>query len=89
MLGMHQYVSCDLRFICQFRLQVSAIMAVGLMEGATHVNWRKFWAIVAWWYLGCVPVFTLVQQDAFNSQLNLPIDHHHQAAPSQHCLLQL
>ena len=34
-------------------------MAVGLIEGVSHVNWKKFWAIVAWWYLGCLPVFAL------------------------------
>ncbi len=40
-------------------MQVSAIVAVGLTEGVDHVNWKKFFKIVAWWYLGCIPVFAV------------------------------
>ena len=47
-------------------------MAVGLTEGATHVNWKKFWAIVAWWYLGCLPVFALTAFFNWQGAVKLP-----------------
>lgn len=40
-------------------LQVSAIVAVGVTEGVAHVNWSKYLVILAWWYLGCVPLFAI------------------------------
>ncbi len=40
-------------------LQVSAIVAVGVTEGVAHVNWNKYLKIVAFWYLGCVPLFAI------------------------------
>ena len=42
-----------------FCLQVSAIVAVGVTEGVAHVNWNKYLAILAWWYLGCIPLFAI------------------------------
>lgn len=38
-------------------LQISAIVAVGAVEGLSHVNWSLYLKLVAWWYLGCIPVF--------------------------------
>ena len=38
-------------------VQIFAIIAVGLTEGVTHVNWKKFATIVTWWFLGCILVF--------------------------------
>ncbi|DBA79749.1 TPA: hypothetical protein ACH3X1_008414 [Trebouxia sp. C0004] len=40
-------------------ISVSAIVAVGMMEGVAHVNWNKYLAILAWWYLGCIPLFAI------------------------------
>ncbi len=40
-------------------LQVSAIVAVGATEGIAHVNWNKYLVILAWWYLGCIPLFAI------------------------------
>jgi len=40
-------------------LQVTAIVAVGVTEGVGHVNWKKYLAIVTWWYLGCIPLFAV------------------------------
>lgn len=38
-------------------VQVTAIVAVGAMEGVSHVNWRQYFKLVTWWFLGCIPVF--------------------------------
>lgn len=40
-------------------LQVSAIVAVGVTEGIAHVNWNKCLQVIAWWYLGCIPLFAI------------------------------
>ena len=39
------------------RVQISAVWAVGLAEGASHVNWRKILTIVCWWLGSLIPVF--------------------------------
>ena len=36
-------------------LQVAAIVAVGAMEGVSHVNWKQYFKLLIWWYLGCIP----------------------------------
>ncbi len=51
-------------------LQVSAIVAVGVTEGVAHVNWNKYLKILAWWYLGCVPLFAITA--LFNWQGDWP-----------------
>ena len=33
-------------------LQTSAVTAVGLAEGSSHVHWRKFRQILGWWFAG-------------------------------------
>lgn len=38
-------------------VQISAIVAVGIVEGMSHVNWRLYIKMMLWWYLGCIPVF--------------------------------
>ncbi|DBA83574.1 TPA: hypothetical protein ACH3X2_006489 [Trebouxia sp. C0005] len=38
---------------------VSAIVAVGVTEGIAHVNWNKCLQVIAWWYLGCIPLFAI------------------------------
>ena len=37
--------------------QISAVWAVGLAEGLSHVNWRKVLTIVLWWIGSLIPVF--------------------------------
>ena len=37
-------------------LQLAALVAVGVIEGLSHVNWRLFAKIVAWWGLSCIAV---------------------------------
>ena len=37
-------------------MQISAVWAVGLAEGASHVNWRKIFTILCWWVGSLVPV---------------------------------
>lgn len=37
-------------------LQVSAVIAVGLVEGIQHVNWRRLATILTWWILGFAAV---------------------------------
>ena len=41
------------------RLQVGAIVAVGMVEGIPHVNWSLSNKMAAWWGFGCVSVFLL------------------------------
>ena len=38
-------------------LQITAIAAVGAVEGVSHVNWSLFFRMTLWWYLGIIPVF--------------------------------
>ena len=38
-------------------VQISAVWAVGLAEGASHVNWRKIFTIACWWAGSLIPVF--------------------------------
>ena len=37
-------------------LQVSAVTAVGVAEGTSHVNWRMLARILLWWITGFVIV---------------------------------
>lgn len=37
-------------------LQVSAVIAVGLTEGFSHVNWKMFFQLLRWWVLGFLAV---------------------------------
>ena len=37
-------------------VQISAVVAVGLVEGLGQVNWRKVALIAAWWFLGPFPI---------------------------------
>ena len=40
-------------------LQVSAVAAVGIAEGTSHVNWRLLAKILLWWIVGfCLTVVT-------------------------------
>ena len=40
-------------------VQVSAVIAVGLVEGTSHVNWRVLNKIVLWWIVGfCLVMLT-------------------------------
>ena len=38
-------------------VQISAVWAVGLAEGASHVNWRKILTILCWWVGSLIPIF--------------------------------
>lgn len=42
---------------CLYELQASAIVAVGMVEGAPHVNWSLCCKMTGLWSLGCVSVF--------------------------------
>lgn len=33
-------------------LQISAVTAVGLAEGSSHVHWRRVRHILGWWFFG-------------------------------------
>ena len=37
-------------------IQVSAVIAVGLVEGFSHVNWKMFFQLLWWWVLGFLAV---------------------------------
>ena len=37
-------------------LQVSAVIAVGLVEGFSHVNWKMFFQLIWWWTVGFLVV---------------------------------
>ena len=32
--------------------QVSAVTAVGLVEGSSHVNWKMLFSMLLWWTVG-------------------------------------
>ena len=42
---------------CTETVQITAVVAVGLVEGTTHVNWPKVSQILKWWVLSVIPVF--------------------------------
>ena len=50
-------LSTSSRAGCGMHMQISAIVAVGAVEGLSHVNWSLYFKLVTWWYLGCIPVF--------------------------------
>lgn len=37
-------------------LQISAVVAVGLVEGIRHVNWTMLVSMLKWWVLGFAAV---------------------------------
>ena len=37
-------------------LQIAAIVAVAVVEGLSHVNWRLYTKMVVWWSLSCIAV---------------------------------
>ena len=41
-------------------LQIAAVTTIGLVEGSSHVNWRKLMTHVTWWFFGffCVLLAT-------------------------------
>ena len=59
--------------------QITSIVTVGALEGVSHVNWRQYFKLVAWWYLGCIPVFLftafLFWQGAVGSDHRLHVLH--------------
>lgn len=38
-------------------LQISAVWALGLAEGASHVNWRKMAIMILWFFGSIIPIF--------------------------------
>ena len=38
-------------------VQITSVVAVGLVEGTTHVNWPKVGQILKWWILTIIPIF--------------------------------
>ena len=42
---------------CTETVQNTAVVAVGLVEGTTHVNWPKVSQILKWWVLSVIPIF--------------------------------
>ena len=46
--------TCDI-----LELQVTAVVAVGLVEGTTHVNWAKVKQILGWWIATLIPLFLI------------------------------
>lgn len=44
-------------FLKQWLLQITAVVAIGLVKGISHVNWPKVAQILGWWFLTTVPVF--------------------------------
>ena len=55
-------------------LQVSAVIAVGLVEGTRHVNWRMLVSILKWWVLGYAAVIAGTAALVFQGKL-LPTCH--------------
>ena len=55
-------------------LQVSAVAAVGIAEGTSHVNWRLLAKILLWWIVGfCLTVATTCALIAQGKSLG-PVD---------------
>ena len=40
-------------------MQITAVVAVGLVEGTTHVNWPKVGQILSWWFGTLIPLFLI------------------------------
>ena len=46
-------------YIALVIMQISTVVAVGLVEWMGQVNWRKVGHIVAWWLLGPFPLIAV------------------------------
>ena len=53
-------------------MQISAVWAVGLAEGASHVNWRRILNIVCWWIGSLIPVFLVAAAMVAQGMLPCP-----------------
>ena len=47
-------LSSTLRQVCC--AQISAVVAIGVAEGISHVNWQKVRVITAWWTGSLAPI---------------------------------
>lgn len=50
------YASFVLPVRCNLSVQMTAVVAVGLVEGTTHVNWPKVGQILKWWLGTLIPL---------------------------------
>ena len=61
---------------CGMLMQVSAVAAVGIAEGVSHVNWRLLAKILLWWVAGfCLTMVATSALIAQGESIHLPDEH--------------
>ena len=50
-------------------MQVSSVVAIGMVEGITHVNWKLLFTMLLWWGLGFFLIIAFTAACAAQGQL--------------------